>query len=61
MYTAYVMDLEFMNQLQNIPYSVKVYLVVTYIPDYRDLFRKDEQEQVCIARLIKDNIERLPL
>ena len=35
--------------------------LVTYIPDYRDLFRKDEQEQVYIARLIKDNIGRLPL
>ena len=34
--------------------------LVTYIPDYEDLFGQDEQEQVYIARLIKDNLERLP-
>ena len=34
--------------------------LVTYIPDYRDLFGKDEQEQVYSARLIKDNIGMLP-
>ena len=34
--------------------------LVTYIPEYEDLFGNDEQEQWYIARLIKDNIERLP-
>ena len=35
--------------------------IVTYIPYYEDLFGDDEEEQVYIARLIRNNCERLPV
>ena len=34
--------------------------LVSYIPDIEDLYGDDEDEQVYIARLIKDNMGRLP-
>ena len=34
--------------------------LVTYIPDIQDLYGDDEDEQVYIARILKDNIRRLP-
>ena len=33
--------------------------LVTYIPRYEDLYGKDEEEQVYIARLIRNNLRRL--
>ena len=34
--------------------------LVTYIPSYEDLFGTDEEEQVYIARIICDNLKRMP-
>ena len=34
--------------------------IVTYIPDYRDLYTNVVEEQVYIARIFKDNLRRLP-
>ena len=34
--------------------------IVTYIPDYRDLYRNDVEEQAYVARILKDNLTRLP-
>ena len=34
--------------------------LVTYIPDIDDLYGDNEDEQVYIARILKDNIRRLP-
>ena len=34
--------------------------LVTYLPNIEDLYGEDENNQVYIARLIKDNIRRLP-
>ena len=34
--------------------------LITYIPDIEDLYGSNEDEQVYIARLIKDNMRRLP-
>ena len=34
--------------------------IVTYLPSYHDIYGEDEDEQVYIARIIKDNISRLP-
>ena len=34
--------------------------LVTYIPDIEDLYGDNEDEQVYIARILKDNIRRLP-
>ena len=34
--------------------------LVTYIPDIQDLYGDDEDKQVYIARILKDNIRRLP-
>ena len=34
--------------------------LVTYIPDIQDLYGDDEDEQVYIIRILKDNIRRLP-
>ena len=34
--------------------------LVTYIPDILDLYGEDEDEQVYIVRLLRDNIGRLP-
>ena len=34
--------------------------IVTYIPDYRDLYKNEVEEQVYIARIFKDNLRRLP-
>ena len=33
--------------------------LVTYIPDYKDLYREDEDELEYLARIIKDNLRRL--
>ena len=33
--------------------------LVTYIPDYEDLFGDDEVEQAYIARLIRSNLDRI--
>ena len=35
--------------------------IVTYIPTYEDLFGEDEEEQIYIARIILDNLKRLPI
>ena len=34
-------------------------VLITYIPDIEDLYGNNEDEQVYIARLIKDNMRRL--
>ena len=34
--------------------------LVTYIPNIEDLYGDNEDEQVYIARILKDNIRRLP-
>ena len=34
--------------------------LVTYLPDILDLYGEDKDEQVYIARLLRDNIGRLP-
>ena len=34
--------------------------LVTYIPNYKDLYETDVEEQVYIARILKDNLRRLP-
>ena len=34
--------------------------LITYIPDIEDLYGNNEDEQVYIPRLIKDNMRRLP-
>ena len=34
--------------------------IVTYLPTYEDIYRGDENEQVYIARILKDNLGRLP-
>ena len=34
--------------------------LITYLPSYIDIYREDEDEQVYIARIIKDNMSRLP-
>ena len=35
--------------------------IVTYIPSYHDIYSNDEDEQVYIARLIQDNLGRIPV
>ena len=35
--------------------------LVTYIPLYEDLFGNQEEEQVYIARIIEENLRRLPV
>ena len=34
--------------------------IVTYLPNYDDLYGEDEDELVYLARVIKDNLSRLP-
>ena len=34
--------------------------MVTYLPNYNDLYGEDEDEQVYIARIMRDNMSRLP-
>ena len=34
--------------------------LVTYLPQYDDIYGEDEREQAYIARILKDNIGRLP-
>ena len=34
--------------------------IVTYIPSYRDLYDDDAEEQVYIARIVQDNLKRIP-
>ena len=34
--------------------------IVMYLPSYHDIYGEDEDEQVYIARIIKDNMGRLP-
>ena len=34
--------------------------LVTYLPDYKDLYEEDEDLQAYIARIFKDNLRRLP-
>ena len=34
--------------------------IIKYIPDYRDLYRNDVEEQAYVARILKDNLTRLP-
>ena len=33
--------------------------IITYLPNYKDLYGEDEDEQVYLARIIKDNLRRL--
>jgi hypothetical protein len=35
--------------------------IVTYLPDYRDLYGEDEDEIVYVSRIVKDNMRRLPV
>jgi hypothetical protein len=35
--------------------------IVTYIPSYQDIYSNDEDEQVYIARIIQDNLGRIPV
>ena len=34
--------------------------LVTYLPNYPDLYRNDENEQVYIVRIFRENMKRLP-
>ena len=34
--------------------------LVTYLPIYKELYEEDEDSQVYIARILKDNFRRLP-
>ena len=34
--------------------------LVTYLPIYKELYEEDEDSQVYIARVLKDNLTRLP-
>ena len=34
--------------------------IITYLPQYGDLYGNDENEQVYIARIFRDNMRRLP-
>ena len=34
--------------------------IVTYLPHFEDIHGEDENEQVYIARVLRDNIGRLP-
>ena len=34
--------------------------IITYIPRYQDLYGEDEDEQVYLARIITDNLSRMP-
>ena len=34
--------------------------IVTYLPYFEDIYGDDEYEQVYIARILKDNMRRLP-
>ena len=36
-------------------------LIVTYRPDYMDLHRNEVEEQAYVARILKDNLRRLPI
>ena len=35
--------------------------IVTYIPTFEDIYMDDENEQAYIARILKDNMRRLPM
>ena len=34
--------------------------IVSYIPSYSDLYDDDVEEQVYIARIVQDNLTRIP-
>ena len=34
--------------------------LVTYIPDYIDIYKNDVEEQAYVVRILKDNLRRLP-
>ena len=34
--------------------------MIKYLPDYKDLYREDEDEIVYVARIVKDHLRRLP-
>ena len=34
--------------------------VITYLPNHQDLYGDNEEEQVYVARIIQDNLRRLP-
>ena len=34
--------------------------LVTYLPKYQGIYGNDENEQVYIARIFRDNMKRLP-
>ena len=34
--------------------------VITYLPNHQDLYGNNEEEQVYVARIIQDNLRRLP-
>ena len=42
------------------PYLLKQNELVTYIPRYQDLYENDVDKQVYIARIVQDNLGRLP-
>ena len=42
------------------PYLLGINQVVTYLPDIRDLYKNKVEEDVYIARILKDNLRRLP-
>ena len=35
--------------------------IVTYLPTFTDIYGEDKNEQVYIARILKDNLGRLPV
>ena len=35
--------------------------LVTYIPDYMDLYRNNVEDQAYVVRILKDNLRRLPI
>ena len=43
------------------PHLIKQNELVTYIPRYKDLYENDVDEQVYVARIVQDNLGRLPI
>ena len=35
--------------------------LITYLPDYRELYKKDVEEQVYVARILRENLRKLPI
>ena len=50
-----------MNQrhLLDCQYLLEKSEIISYIPDYNELFKEDIQEQLYISRILKDNHKRI--